>query len=192
MAISNQYVAVSFCFSTMVDSLRHRANDLYGGEAVTQLEHALQCAALAMTAGATSSLVSAALLHDLGHLADRVQDAFCPHENLAAQLLDRLFEPAVTEPIRMHVDAKRYLCAIDAAYWSGLSPASKDSLVWQGGPYTAPEAAQFIAQPYAGDAVKLRRWDDAAKIEGKHTPPLDAFIGVMQSVLKPAIDRKAA
>lgn len=167
---------------TVIDWLRHRANGLYGGEAVTQLEHALQCAALAQGEAAGGELVTAALLHDIYHLAESADDTVLPHDRMGAQMLSSLFTPAVTEPIRLHVNAKRYLCAVEPQYWSWLSEASKQSLMWQGGPFSADQAQAFIGQPYAKDAVRLRRWDDAAKIVGKETPLLDDFIPIMRSL----------
>lgn len=166
----------------IADWLRHRGGGMYGGEAVSQLEHALQCAALAQAEGAGSELVTAALLHDLGHLAEDVDDIMQPHERLGARLLREVFPPAVIEPIRLHVAAKRYLCAIDPLYWCALSDMSKRSLEWQGGAFSPSEAVEFIAQPYAEDAVRLRHWDDAAKVVGADTPPLDHFIAIMWSV----------
>jgi phosphonate degradation associated HDIG domain protein len=167
---------------TIAHLLRHRAGDMYGGEAVTQQAHALQCATRALADGAHPELITAALLHDIGHLAGVADDRRRPHEHLAAFMLDGLFPPAVTEPIRMHVDAKRYLCAIDPLYWSGLSEASRRSLEWQGGPFTPEEAADFITMPYAEDAVRLRQWDDAAKVPGASTYSLDHFLTIMCSV----------
>ncbi|HEV2611377.1 MAG TPA: HD domain-containing protein [Noviherbaspirillum sp.] len=164
------------------DWLRHRGAGMYGGEAVTQLEHALQCASLASADGAASELVTAALLHDICHLADDLDDRDHPHGPTGAAMLKELFPPAVTEPVRMHVDAKRYLCAIEPLYWSSLSDASKRSLMWQGGPFTPDEAAAFIAQPHAEDAVCLRRWDDEAKVPGAVTAPLDEFITIMHAI----------
>lgn len=160
----------------VVDWLLQRGGGMYGGEAVTQLDHALQCATLARADGASPALVMAALLHDIGHLADCNDDMRHPHGLLGAQLLARLFGPDVTEPIRMHADAKRYLCAHDPVYWSGLSPASRRSLAWQGGIFSVPQAAAFIAQPYAKDAVRLRLWDDAARVPRMPTLSIDTFI----------------
>lgn len=164
------------------DWLRDRGAAMYGGEAVTQLEHALQCASLAKTDGAAPELVTAALLHDICHLADDLDDRDHPHGPTGAAMLQELFPPSVTEPVRMHVEAKRYLCAIEPLYWSGLSDASKRSLMWQGGPFTPDEAAAFISQPHAESAVCLRRWDDAAKVPGAVTTPLDEYITIMHSI----------
>jgi predicted HD phosphohydrolase len=92
-----------------------------------------------------------------------------------------LFSPAVLEPIRLHVDAKRYLCATDAGYWNRLSEDSKRSLELQGGVFSAADAAQFIARPYAADAVSLRLWDDQAKVKGMATPGLQYFFKLMSA-----------
>jgi len=147
----------------------------YGSEAINQQQHALQCAHLAEQAGAPPELVTAALLHDLGHLVapDRAAKASAVddvHQYLAIPFLRGVFGEAVLAPIRMHVDAKRYLCQVDRQYWSSLSPVSQCSLALQGGPFSQDEAATFIGQPFATDAVALRRWDDAAK-DPKATPP---------------------
>ena len=146
-----------------------RGADAYSGEAVTQEAHALQSAALAEAAGAAEPLIVAALLHDVGHLIHGAKDAAARgidarHEAIGAVRLAQHFGPEVVEPVRLHVPAKRYLCATDAAYWDGLSPASKRSLELQGGPFSAEEAEAFAAQPHAAAAVSLRRWDDRAKI----------------------------
>lgn len=140
----------------------------YGMEAINQEQHALQCAQLAEQAGGTPELVTAALLHDLGHIVavEQKPDAAARndlHEFVALPFLRGVFGDAVLEPIRMHVDAKRYLCATVTGYWDTLSPASKRSLELQGGPFEPSDAQRFIAQPFAADAVALRRWDDVAK-----------------------------
>lgn len=159
----------------------------YGREAVSQLQHALQCAHLAEQAGASAELVTAALLHDLGHLvstltegrADGVDDL---HQYLAIPFLRGLFPESVLQPIGLHVDAKRYLCFADQHYHATLSPASQRSLVLQGGPFTHDEAAVFIARPFARDAVNLRLWDDLAKDPKAVTPGWDHYAEVMGSV----------
>jgi phosphonate degradation associated HDIG domain protein len=159
----------------------------YGSEAVSQLEHALQCAALAQGAQAAPELVAASLLHDLGHLLadaphDNASDVDDVHQFLAIPFLRGVFPPAVLEPIRLHVDAKRFLCRATPAYRDTLSPASKHSLELQGGVYTVQEAQRFLERPFARDAVALRRWDDLAKKPGAVTPPLEAFARVMENV----------
>lgn len=157
-------------------------------EPVTALEHALQCAQLAEWAHAEHSLVAAALLHDLGQLMDGA--AWDPagddqHEMAALPLLRAGgFGPDVLEPIRLHVAAKRYLVATDPAYEPGLSPASRHSLVLQGGPMDAAERVLFMAHPHAPAALQLRRWDDLAKRPGKATPPLGYYLALLEDVLR--------
>lgn len=156
---------------------------------VTLLDHSLQCAHLAQQAAADASLVAAALLHDLGHLmalADvrprPVHDADVSHADRGAQRLQQLFGPGVTEPIRLHVQAKRYLVGLDPGYKARLSPASMDSLMRQGGPLAADERAAFEALAFADAAVALRRWDDQARMPGRHTPPLAHYLTLLRSV----------
>ena len=150
----------------------------YEGEGVTQLEHALQSAHLAEREGAPPELVCAALLHDLGHLLnDRGETPTLRgiddlHQYAALPFLRPFYPEAVLGPIRLHVDAKRYLCATRSDYYDGLSVDSKRSLALQGGVFGAAESERFIAQPYAADAVRVRLWDDAAKVAGAPTPQL--------------------
>ena len=150
----------------------------YSGEPVTQLEHALQTAARAEAAGADDDLVTACLLHDLGHLLHELgatptlRGVDDRHQHAALPLLRGLFSNRVLGAIALHVDAKRYLCATHAGYQAALSADSQRSLVLQGGVFTAAQAADFIARPGAGDAVQLRQWDDLAKVGGALTPPL--------------------
>ncbi|PJI38622.1 phosphonate degradation HD-domain oxygenase [Ferrovibrio sp.] len=162
----------------------------YGGEGVSQLEHALQCAMHAERTGASPELITACLLHDIGHLVgdgdegqvERGIDA--EHEELAADWLQRHFSAAVVEPVRLHVEAKRYLCQAESHYWAGLSKGSQMSLEVQGGIYSDVEAAEFIAQPYARDAVMLRRWDDAAKTPKLKTPDLAHYRPIVAAAMK--------
>lgn len=155
-----------------------RGTAMYGGEAVTQTEHALQTAHLAEMDGSPSTLIAASLLHDIGHLVHDLPENAADlgvddcHEALGARWLERHFGPAVTEPGKLHVAAKRYLCAVDATYLARLSPASQQSLVLQGGPMNADDAQAFERLPFASEAVKLRRWDDEAKVPGWAVEPL--------------------
>jgi len=173
--------------------LRVRGDSQYGREPVSQLEHALQCAHLAEQAGASTELVVAALLHDLGHLLAAERDNRADdnlsfddlHQYIALPFLRGLLPDAVLEPIRLHVDAKRYLCQAEAGYWDNLSPASKQSLELQGGVFTAFQADQFLRLPFSSDAVKLRRWDDLAKVPGLHTPPLPWYTDQLAQVALP-------
>jgi phosphonate degradation associated HDIG domain protein len=161
----------------------------YGGEPVNQLEHALQTAMLAEHDGADASLIVASLLHDYGHLIHNFgEDVFKTglddrHEILGAENLSAHFGEAVTMPIRMHVEAKRYLCAIDPQYMKNLSPASIWSLKLQGDLFAAAEHDEFIKRPFAAEAARLRRWDESAKIYGLQTPPLDHFRPYVEACL---------
>jgi phosphonate degradation associated HDIG domain protein len=162
-----------------------RGNAWYGEEAVSQLAHALQCAELAERAGAGLHLIAACFLHDIGHLlrasdGAEGQDVDDKHEDMAAAALSGLFPTAVVEPVRLHVAAKRYLSKEQPGYLARLSPASQRSLELQGGPFTAQEAERFLVLPCAADAVRLRRWDEEAKVPGKRTSYLDHFVGVLR------------
>ena len=160
---------------------------LYGREAVTQTQHALQTAALAEAEGAAPALVAAALLHDVGHLLAkpddepvRARDDF--HERIGGGWLARRFGAAVVEPVRLHVDAKRWLVAAEPGYAATLSPASVRSLALQGGPFAAAAAETFRARPYADDAIRLRRWDDRAKDPAVSTRRLEAYLPLLRSL----------
>ncbi|HEX4607107.1 MAG TPA: HD domain-containing protein [Urbifossiella sp.] len=169
-----------------------RGSGLYFGEAVTETEHALQSAHLAEAAGADPELVAAALLHDVGHLlhnlgedvADRGVDG--RHEEGGAVWLGRHFGPAVADPVRLHVAAKRYLSATEPDYHAALSPASRRSLELQGGPFTPAEQTAFRTEPHWGRAVALRRWDDAAKVPGLAVPGLEHYRPCLEAALKGA------
>lgn len=173
----------------ILEILSTKGNAQYGTEAVSQLEHALQCATLAQTSNSAPELITASLLHDVGHLVHNLgEDAAARgiddrHEYRALGYLGSIFSPAVTEPIRMHVDAKRYLCAVNKDYWNSLSPASQTSLELQGGIFTLREAKEFINQPYAKDAVRLRIWDDLAKVEDLKTPDLKYFMTIVNKLI---------
>lgn len=153
----------------------------YYGEAVTMSEHSLQTAYFAQTAAAADALVVAALLHDIGHLLDLVPhdiaewDNDARHEVSGSRWLAARFGPGVCEPVRLHVPAKRYLCATDSAYFAKLSTASVRTLELQGGPMAAGEIAEFEALPYHRDALLLRHWDDQGKIAGMQTPDFNHY-----------------
>ncbi|HYZ34392.1 MAG TPA: HD domain-containing protein [Crenalkalicoccus sp.] len=162
--------------------LEHRADARYGLHDVTQREHALQAAWLAEREGGDAALITAALLHDVGHLvhglgenpaAQGVDDR---HEEVGQAYLAAMFGPEVTEPVRLHVAAKRYLCAVEADYFGRLSPDSVLSLQLQGGPMSAEEVAAFRTLPQAEAAIRLRRYDEAAKVPGLATPPVAHFL----------------
>ncbi|KWK79712.1 phosphonate degradation HD-domain oxygenase [Burkholderia ubonensis] len=164
---------------------REHGHVAYSGEPVTQLEHALQSGLLAEEAGGDDALVAAAFLHDLGHLLNRqgatpsargIDDL---HQYYVLPFLRPLLPDAVLEPIRLHVDAKRCLCRTDAGYFESLSPDSVRSLALQGGVFSEEEAAVFLRRPFAEDALRLRRWDDMAKVEGRATPDLDHYMEIV-------------
>jgi [1-hydroxy-2-(trimethylamino)ethyl]phosphonate dioxygenase len=168
-----------------------RGDAAYVGEAVSQTEHALQSARLAETEGAGDSLVVAALLHDVGHiLHDLPQDVAeqgiddC-HEEVGRTWLEAHFGPEVSEPVRLHVAAKRYLCASAPGYHAGLSTASQRSLELQGGPMSADEVARFTAHPHQEAAVRLRHWDDLAKVPGLAVPGLEHYRTRLAAALRP-------
>jgi len=174
----------------ILDLFGRRGADLYGGEAVSQLEHALQTADLAVRHDAPDALVVAALLHDVGHLLHESGDAAgidMRHEELGNDWLSAYFGPEVTMPIRLHVAAKRYLCATDPAYLRRLSPASRESLRLQGGPMTPSEIAAFALLPDWNHAVLLRAWDDEAKIPGRVVAPLAAYRPHLERTLRPEV-----
>ena len=156
------------------------ANLQYGNEDVTQLEHALQCAELAEKNNCSHDIITAALLHDIGHLLYNGQDPIHQdkdghHENLGAEYLSQHFGDEVTLPIQAHVDSKRYLASVEEGYYNLLSEASKKSLAVQGGAFTKEEAEKFINKPFMKEAVELRRFDDQAKILNKKTSNLEHF-----------------
>lgn len=164
----------------------------YDGEPVTQLEHALQCAHRAQCEAAPPALITAALLHDLGHLLNDHGDTptlrgvdDC-HQFIALPFLRNLFADDVLAPIRLHVDAKRYLCTTRAGYFEALSADSKRSLALQGGTFTPEAAWAYLQQPFAQNAVRVRLWDDQAKIAGATTPPLAHFVATLEAAARPA------
>ncbi|CAN5528601.1 HD domain-containing protein [soil metagenome] len=173
-------------FQDIEQLFAERGGEQYTGEPVTQLAHALQSAALAEAEGADDELVTAALLHDLGHLLHNLGESPTTlgiddvHQYRALPFLRGLVTDAVIDAIKLHVDAKRYLCATRPDYFSKLSDDSKRSLALQGGIFSEAQAHAFIALPGAEGAVRLRIWDDLAKEAGKATPPLAHFMARAQ------------
>lgn len=201
----------------IIDLYRHEGARQYGREAVSQLEHALQCAHLAEQADGKPELIAACFLHDIGHMVGNLvqrdllgraaayfaagesheyqhtaaeQTALLEaelqndlHEHRAQWYLRGLFGPGVIEPIRLHVEAKRYLCHVDPGYWDTLSDESKHSLEVQGGRHNDDQAAVFMASPHSRNAVQLRRWDDRAKTPCAPTPDLEHYATVLKSVV---------
>jgi phosphonate degradation associated HDIG domain protein len=179
--------------SEPVDQIRRmfadRGDSGYGGEAVTQRQHALQAAHLARESGAGPELIAAALLHDIGHLLHDLPDEAPDegiddhHEGLAARWLARHFGEAVVEPVRLHVAAKRYLCAVDPDYFGTLSRPSVVSLGLQGGPMSPEEVGRFRQSPHHEAAVSLRRWDDLAKDPVAVVPGVDDYLPTLEAAL---------
>lgn len=166
----------------IIDLLQRRGHSQYGGEAVTQLEHALQAATLAESENANAEWIVAALLHDVGHLLHELPDDAPEvgtddrHETAGQNYLRRLFPDAVTEPVRLHVAAKRYLCTTRPGYLATLSPPSLVSYRLQGAAMSADEVDAFENLPYSAAAISLRHWDDAAKVPELATPELAHFV----------------
>jgi phosphonate degradation associated HDIG domain protein len=159
-----------------------RGAQAYFGERVSMTEHGLQAAHFARAEGAPETLVLAALLHDIGHLLEQVPDALedwtldAHHEEIGARWLAGHFDASVCEPVRLHVPAKRYLCATDPGYSRQLSPASVHTLKLQGGPMTPHEVTRFEAEPFWREAVRVRHWDDQGKVAGLATLPLREYM----------------
>jgi phosphonate degradation associated HDIG domain protein len=170
--------------------LEGKGSRRYGLSDVSQLQHALQAALLAEQCGCDVALVTAALLHDIGHmvhdLGENPAEAGIDdrHEELGSAWLAALFGSEVTEPVRLHVPAKRYLCATEPDYFAKLSPDSVLSLKLQGGPMSPDEVAAFGALPHAAAAVRLRRFDEDAKVAGLPTPPVAHFLPYLRACLR--------
>jgi [1-hydroxy-2-(trimethylamino)ethyl]phosphonate dioxygenase len=162
----------------------------YFGERVSMTEHGLQAAHFAQVEEAPEALVVAALLHDIGHLLEAVPQDIADwttdarHEETGARWLAQHFGAEVSQPVRLHVRAKRYLCATDAHYLRQLSSASVHTLRLQGGPMSAHEVRQFETERFAQDAVRVRRWDDQGKVAGLKTPPLSAYVPLIERVAR--------
>jgi phosphonate degradation associated HDIG domain protein len=175
----------------IIDLFNQKGHSLYGGEAVTQLEHALQAATFAKNNNASAVLITASLLHDIGHLLHELPDDAPDHgvddlhEELAALFLDKYFVKEVVEPAKLHVQAKRYLCYTNPAYYDTLSEPSRQSLALQGGVMDDNEAKQFETYSNYKEAVLLRTWDDLAKDPTMHTEPIESFASYITASLKP-------
>jgi predicted HD phosphohydrolase len=183
----------------LLEAMKQSAARQYGGEAIAELAHALQCGDLAEAGGADEELVLACLLHDVGRFAvaqDGISDALEQvaeraagargHHEAGADLIAPYVPERVAFLVRAHADAKRYLCATDAAYYDSLSPASQHTLAPQGGVMGADEARRVEAHPWWADAVRLRRWDDEANVIGKKTRPLNAWKPLLEKYFSAA------
>jgi phosphonate degradation associated HDIG domain protein len=169
--------------------LYERKGARHYGEGVSQLEHALQCAQAATLDGAGDSLVAAALLHDIGHLFEDDEalavETNTGHEVRGAAALRSLFGPEVTQPIALHVAAKRYLCAMESGYLERLSEASRQSLRLQGGPLSARQARRFEGAAFFAEALRLRRYDEGGKIDGAACKPLRGYGDLLAGLRAP-------
>jgi len=173
----------------LADIFERRGAEEYLGEPVTMAEHMLQGAWFAELEDASDELVAATLLHDVGHFTSEF-GAYSPddthdkhHDDAGAEVLAPFFPPVVTECVRLHVAAKRYLCATDPSYFSRLSVASAHSLQLQGGPMNAEEIAEFEKSPHFREAVRVRFWDEAGKIAGMTTRGFREYMPLLQRVV---------
>jgi len=173
----------------LLDIFERRGADSYLGEAVTMSEHMLQCAECAAADGADSELIAAALLHDIGHYTNEFPDDALEqgidnhHDSAGGSILAGFFSERISECVRLHVLAKRYLCAVEADYFAKLSPASVHTLNLQGGPMSKAEISEFTANSYHQDAIRVRRWDEAGKTKGVITRNIRDFEPLLQSLL---------
>jgi [1-hydroxy-2-(trimethylamino)ethyl]phosphonate dioxygenase len=173
----------------IADIFERRGAESYLGEPVTMSQHMLQGAVLAEREGASDELIAAALLHDIGHYTsefgpyspDDTEDNH--HDEAGAKVLEHFFPAVITECVRLHVAAKRYLCATDATYYDKLSQASRHTLELQGGPMNAEEVAEFRRNPFYKEAVRVRLWDEGGKDPHMKTPPFRYYVPVLQRVV---------
>jgi [1-hydroxy-2-(trimethylamino)ethyl]phosphonate dioxygenase len=178
--------------TTIGEIIEGKGHRLYGLSAINQRAHALQAAWLAEQAGRDAALITACLLHDIGHMVHDLGEDPAKrgiddkHEELGHAWLTKWFGPEVSEPVRLHVAAKRYLCAAEPDYFSKLSPDSVRSLALQGGPMSEAELAEYRANPHAEAATSLRRFDEAAKVKGLETPQVAHFLPYVAACERPA------
>lgn len=176
------------------DIFTNRGGESYLGEPVSMSEHMLQAAYNAEKSGQEATVVVAALLHDIGHYTGEFGDDFMQlgidnlHEVSGERFLKRWFPPQVTEPVRWHVDAKRYLCAVDPDYFATLTAASVRTLELQGGPMSPEEVSRFSANPWLDRILKVRRFDDQGKVPGTKTPNLDHYLPMVRQVIDECCD----
>ena len=181
--------------SQIIELFHQKGDTAYGGEEVSQTEHAFQAATAAERDGADCELIVAALLHDVGHLVhdlpeDCAESGIDDHHQLLGEVfLKKHFSLRVTEPVRLHVAAKRYLCSCNPAYRERLSAASQTSLELQGGIMTDEEVVQFEAGEFAREAAELRGWDDEAKMAGLETKGWEHFREPLMAALQLARDQ---
>ncbi len=182
----NRDTVVDFIF----DLFARRGAEEYMGEPISMAQHMEQSAACAVAEGASDDLVIAALLHDIGHFVgdfpiDSLENGIDNlHQEAGAKLLEAFYPASVTEPIRLHVAAKKYLCAVDKQYFERLSDASVQSLQVQGGPMTQAEIETFESSPYHQSAVQVRRYDDDGKVAGLDIKPVGSYRDKLESLLQ--------
>ena len=169
------------CIQQIIELLDSRAGMSYLGEGVTQREHALQAAHRAVMDGADDTLIAAALLHDIGYW---IGCGDTPHEQAGADWLAQYFVLEVSEPVRLHVAAKRYLCTVDPTYANRLSRASVLSLESQGGRMRTDELRSFESNRFYRHAVTLRLWDDRAKLPGAAVKDLREYLQILHRVAR--------
>lgn len=174
----------------ILEAFEKRGSERYGEEAVTQIQHALQSGQLAVRAKANAQLVTAAILHDIGHILGKAEmpddcshNMDDKHESKGYQFLLEHFGAAIADPVRLHVVAKRYLCTKEPDYEAKLSPTSLKSYHDQGGRMSPEEMQRFEAEPYYQEAIRLRHWDDAAKEPSAQTPPMKDFVTFIEASL---------
>jgi phosphonate degradation associated HDIG domain protein len=172
------------------DIITRRGAESYLGEPVSMAEHMLQAARLAELEDGSDAMIAAALLHDIGHYLNELGEDYIEqgvdnrHEEAGARILEPWFPPEVVEPVRLHVATKRYLCATDPGYMAKLSDASVKTLALQGGPMGAAEVAVFERGPWRDLAVKVRLWDEAAKVPGAPTPDFAHYRPVLERLAR--------
>lgn len=190
MSTMNNGMRVEHVIKTVFEVFQRRGHEKYGVEHVTQMQHALHCAQLAIRDGASDELIVAALLHDIGHvlddetfpgdLSDNLHDH---HEERGWAFLNEFFPAVVADSVRLHVLAKRWLCTVDPSYAGLLSPTSYKSYLDQGGPMSDEECRAFLGHPHCKAAVLLRRWDDLGKDPHAKLPLLEELVPRMERVL---------
>ena len=172
------------------DVFKRRGAESYLGEQVTMAQHMLQTAQCAEQAGADDSQIVAALLHDIGHYKNEIPETSLAkgidnyHEEAGANFLEDYFPISVVEPIRQHVAAKRYLCAVKSDYLERLSPASIHTLNLQGGPMNKEEIKEFEKNDYLEQCVKLRYWDEDAKDPERVHPAFSYYRPLVEYLVK--------
>lgn len=190
MSSSSDHQQVTDIIEYLRELFASQGDQEYLGEQVSMATHMLQAAMFAEQQGASDTEIAAALLHDVGHFANTLdasvaeqgQDAY--HEDAGADFLSRFFAPEVVEPVRQHVATKRYLCAVDPAYFDRLSPASVHTLELQGGPMNAEEVSDFERNPHLQACIRVRKWDEAGKDPALPHPDFDHYLPLLRRLVK--------